>query len=677
MRRPGKFDYALLATALVLGSVATLRRFGVGGVTIPAAVLLGGAVLLALRPLMRLFGGGEGMGARPNAVIAVVFGAHFVATLFFFPPEDVVNDRPVLTLDHAVHFYQAERAKAVSSKALPFTVYDPYFMGGHPGGMSLDIDSKGVEAWCSLLRMLDTARSYKLFIFLTYLLIVFSVYGGCRRLRFGFEESIYAVLVLLACWHWGRPYASHFRFAGMFSYVLGFHLSFYLMGLVRSFFDEERVRRLYVLGPLALFIHPTAAVLLPVPILALFLAGRRRLRDAGERRLWQRRRLFKLAVWVAFVAAGNAFWLLSFSRYLDFDGPHTGFFQIHGLGALLGVLLKAGNLPALVLIALAVVGGVHLARTRRWADAAAPAAGSAFLLFLSAFGVYLPLVNQMEPGRFLVPALLFMAPLAGAGAARAVSEVERLSHAPEVVRVARAAIAVTLLVSSPALALVASRGFYRHTLTTSFTPEVHSLIETLKRRIDPSGRLMIEDGPAWAYGDCLLPAILPLETGVEQIGGPYPYGFLPHHFATFRTCTAFGTPLAEAASERLHEYLALYNVHWILTATDECRAAIVALPYVRLLWSEGAFALWGVAPVLTFASEAGVAVRASYNLIQVTIAPEGGRSPDAPILLKYHWDPGLEVEAPARISPQMHPDDPVPFILLDPRGERDIRIVFR
>jgi hypothetical protein len=136
-------------------------------------------------------------------------------------------------------------------------------------------------------------------------------------------------------------------------------------------------------------------------------------------------------------------------------------------------------------------------------------------------------------------------------------------------------------------------------------------------------------------------------------------------------------PLVEMPPGRLLEYVDLYNVRWILTATPEAAAYIDKLPYVRAFWSSQHFTLYGVtAPYLGFASERGVAIRASYDLLQVTIAPGVGQAIPKTIVLKYHWDPGLEVAAPCTISPVKQLEDPVPLILLEPNGETDIRITF-
>jgi hypothetical protein len=373
----------------------------------------------------------------------------------------------------------------------------------------------------------------------------------------------------------------------------------------------------------------------------------------------------------------NALWLVPLLRYIRTKTLSETFFQLRGLGGLLAVLVKPGNVPALLLVLLAIIGFARLARGRRREVVCAPAAGAVFLLFVAAFGVYLPFFNQLEPGRFLVPALIFMAPLAGAGTVAVMGATRAALRAPRRSAALCASVSITLLLSAPVLSLASSRAFFRHTLTTTFTPASRTLIDELEKRTGPSGRLMIEDGPAWSYGDTFLPALLPSFTGVEQIGGPYPFTFIEHHFAAFQTCKAFGRDLSKTDAAGFRAYLDLYNVHWILAATPECAARIGELVGTASTWSSGAFTLWDISSGSTFASVPGVNVTATLGRIVVTIAPKVGEPPPERIFLKYHWDPGLETAPPARISPEKRLDDPVPFILLEPRGGRVVTINYK
>ncbi len=525
--------------------------------------------------------------------------------------------------------------------------------------------------------MPEPPEPYKFFILFGYLLLPFTIYAGSRRLGFSFIESLFSTLMVMAFWHWGRPYAGEFRFAGMFSCLIACHLAVYISGLFRSILREKEARSFWLAGPLAFIVHPTMAVLLPVPFLTLFLVERKRVPPGKLHRTWELKVLVKLVSWCLLVLAVNAIWLVPFFRYVDIKIPSETFFQIEGIQGLFGLLVKAGNLPALLLVVLAITGLVNLLRSGRSHDAACPAAGSLFFLVIATFGIYIPLFDQMEPGRFLVPALIFMSPLAGSGLLFILGKVKRALKPGVLSRHAATAVLISLLISSPALSLLSSRGWYRHTLSTTLTPEVGELIEALQRFTDPSGRLMIEDGPAWNYGDSFIPAIIPEFTGVEQIGGPYPWAFIVHNFTNFYMCSAMDRSLPEIGKEKLGQYIDLYNVRWVLTSTPECREYFAGFFDQAPVWSSRHFSLWQAGQAAGSLQQRGITIQASYDRISVSLEPdEEGRMPER-VLLPYHWDRGLQVDPPAVISPEKRMDDPVPFLVLEPHGKSEILIEYR
>ncbi len=676
-KRTKRQAYYLLTGAAVFGLLSTLRMLGTGEVTLAAALLLAGAALLGTLALLGLFHQGSLPRERKKTIITVIFGIHLIATLFFFPPEDILNDRPVLTLDHSFHYYQAVRARAVFWDSFRFHTYDPFFMAGYPGGTLFDIDVKGLGLWCSLLRFLSVARSFKLFILLAYLSMVFTIYGGCRRLGFRFEEAVFSTLICLAYWHWGRPYAAQFRFAGMISFIFISHLSLYLVGLFRSLLDEEPAKRFYIFGPLAFFIHPMVAVLLPIPFITLFLIRRRFVPAGRPHSVWEKTLLFRLIGWCLLVIGINAIWLLPFFRYLDIKTSTDLFFQISGIRGMILVLLRPGNLPALLLIGLSIVGLSSLLKERRLTEAVTPAAAAGFLLFLTCFGIHIPGFDQMEPGRFLFSAFFFLAPLSGTGFDAACRRSTKLFRDPRLLVPAKNAALLCLFFCPLIFALVGSRAYYKHTITTTPTPEVEALLDALVRHTDSSGRLMIEDAPARVYGDCYLPSIIPLFTGVEQIGGPYPTTFIKHHFSTFQLDYTMGSTLEQLEPGKLFAYMELYNIHWVLAATESAKAYFEGRQFLEPVWSSRHFVLWKVSPDWFFASEPGVSVRAAYDHIQVSITPDAGYPPPDSILVKYHWDRGLRASPPAKVSQTIRLEDPVPLILLEPNGATDIQIFFR
>ena len=671
--RPGPAGLLLLAASIASAAAATLRAFGTGGIDVRSAALLGLSLAAAAVPVYRMIreGGGKATGRR--RLLLTVFAAHLVGTLFFFPPEDLLNDRPVITLDHAIHYYQVERAARVFPERMRLHAYDPYFMAGFPGGTVFDIDMKGAELWCSAVPLIGTARLLKLFIAAGYLLLVVSLYLGSRMLGFRFDESFAGLLVFLAFWHWGRPYAGHFRYAGMFAFLAVSHLSLLVAGLFRRFLERRSVL-FFVVGPLAFLVHPTAAVLLPVPFIAAFIAARRTVPAGPAHRRWERRVLAGLVAWSALVLIANAVWLLPLYRYIDIKVTSQAFFQVAGIRALAGILLKPGNLPALLLLALSAAGSVSLLRAGRGGEAAVPLSSCLFLLFLASHGVYIPGIDQMEPGRFLVPALVFATPLAGAGLRGAMRTWSSLAGTRGGTAAAAPAAILALLLSVPVLSMIESREYYRHTLDTTPTAQVEELVEVLVERTGPSGRLMVEDGPAWKYGDSFYPSLIPLHTGVGQVGGPYPFAFIKHNFTNFHSCWAMGTDLPEMDAGRFLEYVEMYNIRWAVTSTAECREYFESTLGSDLLWSSDDFALFGIEGGNGFSFERGVEASSSYDRIDVRVPPEAAPAGAEGIVLKYHWDRGLKVDPPAMITPVRVLDDPVPMILLKTGGMSDITI---
>jgi hypothetical protein len=709
---------------------------------------------------LRAAGAGGLFAQRARAILLCLFFVHLASTFFFISPADIINERPIVTLDHSFHYYQAWRAKRVLISTGELTAYDPYFMAGFPSAI-FDLDVKGAEVFCSIFPEGQLARGLKLFILICYLSMVFTVYTGARLLGFRTQESLFAVGALLVFWHWGRPFASHFRYAGMFEFIFVSHLSILVAGLFRRFMRTGERLWFFVIGPLVFLVHPTAVVALAVPFVVILLAERRRLTS---------KKVIALAMWCGIVVVVNAVWILPMLANITAKASSKAFFQTRGIGDLVCVFYRPGCIPAAALLVLAGFGAWRLVRLHRNAGATVLGPAVLFLLLVSSYGIYIPGLEHLEPGRFLLTALFFAMPLAGAGAA-AIMEVGRhavrsdfrsaLRHSAREdmsqerhaacqstgqVRVASAGpperrsgastrgltaeeadafelnkphvaslreaddktlakrsaaldagdsttseasrtgprsmwlmiesgALVVMLVAPIVLAFMSAHTGYRHRVTTSFTPQVAALIQAIVAETDPSGRLMIEDGPAALYGESHMPGILPVYTGVEQIGGPYPFTFLKHHFATFQADKTFGKTLDGLSPELFWRYIDLYNVRWIVTASAPTRNFVmdaaaqtgvqpagwgkVGSRIADVVWTNSNYTLWRVNRP---APDDG-RTHADFNRLEVAVRPEEG-----PVLLRYHWDPGMKPAPPATLSPVHVLGDPVPFTMVDPNG---------
>jgi hypothetical protein len=239
-------------------------------------------------------------------------------------------------------------------------------------------------------------------------------------------------------------------------------------------------------------------------------------------------------------------------------------------------------------------------------------------------------------------------------------------------RALRSSVLVSLVLVALPLSLLETKSFYRHTITTSLKPEVASLVEEVSARVRPPGRLMIEDSDAIHYGDVHLPALLPIATDVEQIGGPYPHTFLLYYFTTFRWEGTFGRPLERWDGESLQKYLDLHHVRWVLTSTGPSRRVMTDIAERPPDWSQPPYALWELVSDTAYARTSGApAVEAGLNRLVVR-----GDAGAQGYFIQYHWVPGLEASGAARVKPVHRYDDPVPFIYIEPNGESVITITY-
>jgi hypothetical protein len=604
-------------------------------------------------------------------ILAAVAVVHIVATLFFFPPQEIFNTKPVITLDHAFHYYQVRRAGEVFWQTGWLHAYDPFFMAGFPSAI-FDMDVKAAELFCSPFRGDAAAVAYKVFILLCYLTIVFTVYKGCRYLGWTEREAIFAVLVFLVFWHWGRPYASHFRYAGMFEFILVSHLALFVIGLFRQFLHGRRTIGFFVMGTAVFFVHPTAVVMLDVPFVVLILLERHKLTIG---------RTLLFLLWCVCVIVANAVWVIPFFEYSGIKTASDSFFQTSGVYGLTCQLFHVGCIPAVAVLVFMVPGLVWLKSSGRRAGAVTMMSGVVFLLFVTAYGVHFPGLRHLEPGRFLLPAFFFAAPLAGCGVMWFVDLVGRRIAGTKFRRRFETATVSVFLIASVCLSYLSARTAYNHRLFTTPSADVQELLDAISLHVDPSARVMVEDGPAALYDEVHLPGIIPALTGVEQIGGPYPFTFIAHHFATFQTDKTMGQVLSTMPSAEFSKYLDLYNIGWIVTATAEGgayvsrlfadRSAHEPLPggLAEIVWASERYTLWRLERLRSFTGNPADRVRASYNRIEIELAaiPEQ-------FLLRYHWDDRLEADPPATVNKVYHLNDPVPFILVKPNGVSSIAI---
>ena len=632
---------ASFAAACALLSIATLDAvFAPHPLWMRAASLVPGMAVAAWC-LARTLNAGRVEDATRLRWLFMLAGVHIVATLFFFPAQHLFDARPIVTADHAVHYAQCLRSRAVFWQTFRLDCYSPYFMAGYPAGTIFDLDMKGAELFTALIPI-HTATALKLFILIAYLSMLPSVYRGARMLGYRLDEAVLGVMLLLVYWHWGRPYASDFRFVGMFSFVFATHAVVYMSGLVRRFLAGDRGRALFILGPIAFSVHVLSVVMAAVSIGTVLLVDRARI---------TRRRAELLFLWALVVVFANALWILPLIRFLPVQGAVRDLLPAPRPAPVRAPVARSDGTDRLRRARARGVRRVAPGAERRMGTAAPGVVSSLVMLFFAMFGIHLPGINQLEPGRFLFSAIVFAAPLAGAGAAWLMESVSARLGNRGAVRM-RTSLMVALALAPLPLAMLDAKAYYHHTLGVDLPPRVERLRSLLIASMHGPGRLLIEEGSVRAYGGYFLPALLPSQTHVEQIGGPYPQVPLLHHRTTFEEDSFLGRPFAQWQPASALARLQFLRVRWAVTATEEAGLFVATIPGITLRWEDGPLRFWALS-----SSSGGVGVHATYNRIEADMAVGA-----IPVVLPYHWVDGLKAEGGNEIIPVLRDDDPVPYV---------------
>jgi hypothetical protein len=148
-----------------------------------------------------------------------------------------------------------------------------------------------------------------------------------------------------------------------------------------------------------------------------------------------------------------------------------------------------------------------------------------------------------------------------------------------------------------------------------------------------------------------------------------------------------GKPLALLTAEEFRDYIELYNIRWVATASRDASdfmERMAAEPVSagaapnsargrppEIIWRSRRYELWKIDEPPSFCAGVSARVSATFNRIEVEL----DRPVDS-LTLAYHWIDGLSARPPARISPVRILDDPVPFIRVEANGATSILIEY-
>lgn len=583
---------------------------------------------------------------------------------YFFPLSELIGNKPLYYIDSAFHQYQMELARQLCQQ-YRLVGYDPFFAAGQLGGVSFNASAKFPALMACLVGSPESVvPAYKLFSFTMGLLAPVAMVLAARMLDLGRTTAWLLGALSLLLW-WTGP-LRWYHTAGLVSYVA---IAYWSIAFAAAFSkvcqapSAIRVTGIALAAALGLFVHPlfaVAAVLLCAP---LVLSDP--IRHGG---VW---RIAKVSAVVALVAlAANLPWL-----YATISLPNIASSQPYQrlVDPLLVIQEPLGIAPtasggsrlygALVISAIAAAA---LSRGQARRIVLAFIGSSVLLMAWASFGALSPSIAALQPNRFSALAWLALAVPAAHGAALLAAA----WAAPRGER--RTATRVSLITATLAIAAI-SGYFVREAALEVFSsraaryavarPEVKGegplstqLVDWIRTHTDTSARVLFENSLARVHDHAHIAGLLALQTQREFIGGPYPFT----DFASAWDGVAFAQPLTTLPPPELVRLLDLYNVKWMLCHSAQCRSAMAALPGVVEVATLGTVVAFERPMTPSYFISGDGSVRARC-INRVDIEAHGA----GPLVLKYHWVPGLVAVPPMDIGKRYFGGDPRPFIEIE------------
>ena len=575
--------------------------------------------------------------------LALVFLLHLIALFLFFPPSELLHSEPVLNVDYSVHTYRVHvYREALHTSGTPWG-YDPDISAGATMDPAHDAGAKPMQVLGVLLPWLSAGQVVKLFLYLSVLSLPIWILLACRLLSVPNDDQVWTLLaVITPLWLVGRVF--NMMSLGLVSFLAASYISVFVVAVFLVFLARPGLKTyagLSLAAALVFLLHVLGpVVILPVLASFAFLPGAA---------TWTTRFLLTSVPGVAFVL--NSFWAVpmliahqGLPTYVEPAPPMPPSVVQHmtmtSVADLVERVAKPHYLVFLVLGLTFGYYGIQVMR-KRVGDRAAAAVGITivFGLLITFGGSFIPAISSLQPNRFVIPTIAFLAiPMGMAGA-----EILRKLRFP----VVGSAVGAALLLIVAAAILGRPESLDR----TQESDVLHSFI---LEQTSSEDRLLIQSRDGYRMGAYETKAF-PLMLDREVIGSNFPNINDPPQFLS---TTLFGQEIPDWEPSRLQPTLARWGVSWVFTRTEEADtlfARTLGEPHEEV----GKFLVFRVpADPGRFLVGRGD-VQAEVNRFDLSeLQPENGI-----IVLRYRYHPGWESADGSTEIERVHvPEDPAGFI---------------
>ncbi len=601
-------------------------------------------------------------------VMALTLVVQLVLVSISFPLGELFTATPLLHIDAAHHWYEIHLAVELAQQG-KLVGYDPFFAAGYMGGVPFNTSARLPALIAALFGpMVSPALAFKLFSFGCAVAGPAAIPAAARAL--GLRPGVGAVAGLLALLLWWASPVHWYHTAGIVAWpFVVFGAAWFAATAAEFVCGKGGVGTFLMLalcGAVLFLVHPLFPLAAGLALLPLLFALRRDLIP---------RRLPALVVALPLLCiALNLPWILATVQHPGMaDGmqPYQQVVDINMVWRDMLGLPSAGRGSKLyfVLVFLAIWGAFASPKGREKYLAVALLVGGIGTVVFAAIGSAIPALAVVQTNRFsfqgyvllLIPAALGALQI---GRAAVGAGVTRYMAVPSA---AFGLLALVFFVNEVRLELTPGRTAYYG----DAPPEVRGIgplsnwaLDQLRTQTDPGARVMFEQSNARVHDGAHMAGYLAVQSSREFIGGAYPH----MHFANFWDNWMFGRTADGLPAERFREYLALYNVGWMLVFSDRVKRTMAGMPEISLVAQQGPLALYRVnLPHSFFIQGAGEVTGRATNRLDLANL-EGDT-----IVLKYHFVPGMVTEPPTQVDGIQMLDDPQPFIRIR-RPPRSLRL---
>jgi hypothetical protein len=362
-------------------------------------------------------------------LLALILGGHLWLTFNLFPSwQALVNDQPVISVDHAIHLYHGYLGAKFLKEHGTSWGYDPYFMAGYPKTPVYDSSSGPAELFQLAIPGSYSPRAYKIGIALLIALVPVAI----GLAGWGYEMTLPKLVCVLCCtvWFWWVGFADMLTRTGLVAFVWASALAVLVPGLFMRWATERGWTSwlaLAVATALGIQAHSIFPLMVVAPLLLGYawftVRGGNRIGQPKTRPDWR----WHAATWASLALAllATSFWWWPLIKFLPLKTASDLFMTYRGnpldpltkrvAALLLDYYLLRDALIPLLLVFFGLIGLVRWCVIGRGVLAVMLGTQVAVLALLTFGGSEWQVTRHLEPLRFQVPLGLTLCLPAGEG----------------------------------------------------------------------------------------------------------------------------------------------------------------------------------------------------------------------------------------------------------------------